>query len=399
MHICFAHFNMNYVEMPGGVEKVTTLFANDLVQRGHEVTILYLGDTEGHSYFSLDKKVKEINVLFKDEKQEVEKKLPLGLRIKREIARVFSQTKAQEINAIHKGKAYGKRIKEVLDEIKPDIILSCSVPSTKYVIDDAKSTIPLITMFHGDPSIDFDRMSEVEKAATAKGKALQIILPEGLETAKRIFPDLTIRVIGNTVKMVDEKDRVDLSKEKDTYTLLCVGNVITRKNQKRLVQAFEKIIKTGKFDNWNLEFYGDDGNKYAKELAAYIPKHHLEDRIFIKGLTKEIDKVYPRCDIFATCSRSESFCLSLAEAMTNGLPAIGLKSCSGVNDLIEDGKTGFLVEDTVEGVEEALLKLMEDKDLRVRMGQEGAESIQRFAPKKVYDQWEELIHEVLNKEN
>lgn len=86
-----------------------------------------------------------------------------------------------------------------------------------------------------------------------------------------------------------------------------------------------------------------------------------------------------------------------AEAMTNGLPAIGLKSCSGVNDLIEDGKTGFLVEDTVEGVEEALLKLMEDKDLRVRMGQEGAESIQRFAPKKVYDQWEELINEVMNK--
>lgn len=397
MHICFAHFSTHYVNTAGGVENVTCQFANEMVRRGHEVTILYIEDVEGHAYFPLDEKVKEINILFKDGKQVVSKKLPLGLEIKREIARLFSQKKAQEINAIHKGEAYGKRIKEVLDEIKPDIILSCSVPSTKYVIEDAKSTIPLITMFHGDPLQRFPLLSEVEKEATTKGKGLQILLPRGLDIAKKTFPGLPIYVIGNTVTPVEEKERADLSKEKETYTVLCVGNIAENKNQKMLVQAFEKIIKSGKFENWNLELYGHNGTRYGKALAEYIEEHHLGDRVLLKGVTQEINKAYAGSDVFSLLSHSEGFPLALTEAMACGLPAVGLKSCFGVNDLIQDGKTGFLVEDTVEAVEAALVKLMEDQDLRVRMGKEGAEFVKQYAPEKIWDQWEELTHEVLNK--
>lgn len=396
MHICFAHFNSYYVDRSGGVEKVTCQFANEMVRRGHEVTILYLDDTEGHAYFPLDEKVKEINILFKDGKQVVSKKLPLVLEIKREIARLFSQTKAQEINAIHKGKAYGKRIKEVLDEIKPDIVLSCSVPSTKYVIEDAKCTIPLITMFHGDPIQRFPLLSKVEVEATARGKGLQILLSRGLDIAKKTFPGLPIYVIGNTVTSVEEKDRANLSQEKETYTLLCVGSIAYNKNQKMLIQAFEKIIKTGKFENWNLELYGSEGTKYSEEVARYISEHHLEDRVLRKGLTNDINRVYARSDIFALLSHSEGFPLALSEAMAHGIPTVGMKNCFGVNDLIQDEKTGFLVEDTVEAVETALLKLMEDQKLRVQMGQEGAEFVKQYAPETIWNQWEELLYQVAN---
>lgn len=43
MKIIIAHFGTYYVNMPGGVEKVTCNLANALVHRGHEVTILYPG--------------------------------------------------------------------------------------------------------------------------------------------------------------------------------------------------------------------------------------------------------------------------------------------------------------------------------------------------------------------
>lgn len=397
MHICFAHFSTHYVNTAGGVENVTCQFANEMVRRGHEVTILYLDDVEGPPYFPLDEKVKEINILFKDGKQVISKKLPTALEIKREITRLFNRTKAREINAIHKGRAYGKRIKEVLDEIKPDVIISCSIASTKYVIEDAKSTIPLITMMLGDPIQEFPVFSKAEIEAGKKGKGLQILLPKGLDIAKKPFHSLPIHTIGLPIVSMREDERADLYKEKETYTIVCAASINSRKNQKLLVQAFEKIIKNGKCENWNLELYGYAETRYGKELAGYISEHKLSNRVLFKGITKELNKVYTNSDIFALLSYSEGFPLALTGAMACGLPVVGLQSCFGVNDLIQDEKTGFLVEDTVEAVEAALVKLMEDRELRVRMGEKGAEFVKRYAPEKIWDQWEELIYEVMIK--
>lgn len=55
MRITIAHFGTYYVNMAGGVEKVTCNLANALVERGHEVTILYRDNKEGNPYFPLDK--------------------------------------------------------------------------------------------------------------------------------------------------------------------------------------------------------------------------------------------------------------------------------------------------------------------------------------------------------
>ena len=45
--------------------------------------------------------------------------------------------------------------------------------------------------------------------------------------------------------------------------------------------------------------------------------------------------------------------------MAAGLPCVGLKSCSGINELILDGETGFLTSSSAEDYSTALQKLME----------------------------------------
>lgn len=47
MNIVIAHFNTNWVNFSGGVEKVTCQLANALCKRGHQVTILYRDGKEG----------------------------------------------------------------------------------------------------------------------------------------------------------------------------------------------------------------------------------------------------------------------------------------------------------------------------------------------------------------
>ena len=66
MNIVIAHFNTNWVNFSGGVEKVTCQLANALCKRGHQVTILYRDGKEGPPYFPLDSSVKTDNILFEN---------------------------------------------------------------------------------------------------------------------------------------------------------------------------------------------------------------------------------------------------------------------------------------------------------------------------------------------
>lgn len=95
MNIVIAHFNTNWVNFSGGVEKVTCQLANALCKRGHQVTILYRDGKEGPPYFPLDSSVKTDNILFENGKKVISEKLPPHYRIGREIARVFSKGSAR----------------------------------------------------------------------------------------------------------------------------------------------------------------------------------------------------------------------------------------------------------------------------------------------------------------
>lgn len=81
--------------------------------------------------------------------------------------------------------------------------------------------------------------------------------------------------------------------------------------------------------------------------------------------------------------------------MAAGLPAIGYKSCPAVNELIIDGYNGFLCEDGIDDFAEKLKILMKDAELRKKMGQNARESMKQFAPKKIWDEWEDLINKVV----
>ena len=81
--------------------------------------------------------------------------------------------------------------------------------------------------------------------------------------------------------------------------------------------------------------------------------------------------------------------------MAAGVPAVGFKGCTGVEDLIQDGVTGFLADKgSVESLAEALKALMDDAEKRTIMGRQAAESMKQYAPEKIWDEWEALLQDV-----
>ena len=391
MKIIIAHFGTSYVNMAGGVEKLTCYLSSDLVNKGHDVTVLYRDRVEGMPYFPIDKKVKQFNILFEDGHKVVSEKLPLELRVYREAVRFFSQKAAQGINAKYKGKQYGPRIQKFIKDAKPDIILSCSAPSTKYVIADAEFKGPVITMFRGDPEVQMPLLSEEEREAVSKSAAIQVLWPSKIDITNKYFPNIPAVAIGNAV--FPSEKMANPGEKKEHYLISCVGSVSGRKNQKLLMEAFASIAAD--YPDWDVEFWGGKDSHYGK-LLEEIRAKGLSDRIFVKGKTKHVGDIYARSDIFCIPSTSEGFPQSLAEAMSAGLPAIGIRTCGGTNELIQDGVTGFLVDNRVDSFTTALKMLMDDSSLRKKMGEEGYREVQQYAPDKMWKMWEKLIKNMVN---
>lgn len=136
-------------------------------------------------------------------------------------------------------------------------------------------------------------------------------------------------------------------------------------------------------------------DNYKKELIKFTEDNNFKSRVVFTGSITNVIERLQQSDIFAFPSAYEGMPLALTEAMAVGLPAIGYKSCPAVNELIIDGYNGFLCEDGIDDFAEKLKILMQDAELRKKMGQNARESMKQFAPKKIWDEWEDLINKVV----
>ena len=82
----------------------------------------------------------------------------------------------------------------------------------------------------------------------------------------------------------------------------------------------------------------------------------------------------------------------LIEAMSVGLPPVAMDCPRGPRQIIEDGSNGLLVPDGDEpAFAAALLSLVEDGELRRRLGRQALEDARAYELDEVGDQWERLF--------
>lgn len=392
MNILIAHFCTHWVQCSGGVEKVICKFANEMLKRGHEVTVLYIDQKEGTSFFPLDHRVKTINILYENGQKAISEKLPVRLRACREFWRLFSLKKARAINAEYKGKLYGRQIQKMISQQKPDVVVACSEQSIKYVIDDAKCKVPVIGMIHSGCHETIPELSGAELFAMGKCKAIQVLLPSYIDICKQYIRGTHFIAIGNVVEQTTRLAKYD---GKKIHKIVCVGMLSGRKNQQLLADAFALIAH--KYPCWSVEFWGNYHSTKGMRIKKYIEKGE-SPQLKIMGTTTNIEEVYASADIFCMPSYLEGFPLALTEAMAAGLPAVGLKSCHAVAELIENEKSGLLVDNTKEALAAALERLMNDLTLRKRMGQEACRAMEAYAPDVIWGEWEELLIRIVSAE-
>jgi trehalose synthase len=117
-----------------------------------------------------------------------------------------------------------------------------------------------------------------------------------------------------------------------------------------------------------------------------------EERILI--LTAEdtalVNALQRRAAVVLQKSLREGFGLTVTEAMWKGAAVIG-GDCGGIRHQIEDGRNGFLVS-SVPQAAERIVQLVQDADLRRRLGQAARETVRsRFLMSRLAEQYLDLF--------
>jgi len=105
------------------------------------------------------------------------------------------------------------------------------------------------------------------------------------------------------------------------------------------------------------------------EIKCYIDKNNLTDRIFCLGYRDDVAEYLAAADVFILPSRIEGCSNALLEAMAYGLACVATDS-PGNDEVIENGKSGFLVEfENLEQFQSVLTRLHDEPETRETMGQ------------------------------
>jgi sulfoquinovosyltransferase len=92
----------------------------------------------------------------------------------------------------------------------------------------------------------------------------------------------------------------------------------------------------------------------------------------------ELSRAFASADVFVMPSDTETLGFVVLESMASGVPVVGCKA-GGIVDLIEDGKTGFLVAPgNTRGYVDRLRKLRGDREFRTRMGRDARREAEKW---------------------
>jgi glycosyltransferase involved in cell wall biosynthesis len=95
------------------------------------------------------------------------------------------------------------------------------------------------------------------------------------------------------------------------------------------------------------------------------------------GTRVDVERFLAAADMFILPSQYEAFSLVTLEAAASGLPVI-MPTVNGASELVGDNEAGLLVEMTADSLGGALMRLVDDTDLRNRLGRQARTRATRY---------------------
>ena len=160
-----------------------------------------------------------------------------------------------------------------------------------------------------------------------------------------------------------------------------------------LVKAMPKII--GEFPRAKLILVGKSG-EYEKYIRSVVNSLGIEKNVeFVGFIDNEDEKItlLRRADIFCKPSILEACSIAILEALREG--RVVVSSVPGGIDIITDNKNGLLVQvKNSEDFADKVIKVLKDKNLRIKIETEAREHVKNFDIKKIASQYVSLYKNI-----
>jgi L-malate glycosyltransferase len=179
--------------------------------------------------------------------------------------------------------------------------------------------------------------------------------------------------------------------------ILEVADSSRRKNVPALIHAMAHVLRM--YPDARLRVIGDGLGKDSP-MARVAVERGVRQAIDFVGPVEpaELVREYSRAMAFVHASLEESFGLTIAEAMSHGLPVVAGAQAGGPPWLLDAGRAGLLADTRrPEGIAAAVCRLLGDGDLRAELGSAAAERVRTtFSPAAVIPTWIDLYDRAMN---
>ncbi|KAK9503225.1 hypothetical protein O3M35_011842 [Rhynocoris fuscipes] len=190
--------------------------------------------------------------------------------------------------------------------------------------------------------------------------------------------------------VADSNEETILNVDKDKLVFLSINRYERKKHIELSINALKHLKETlpsDKFDQIVLVIAGGydprvkENIEYHSELGKLAESHGLQDRIHFFRSPSDVDKVklLRRCNCLIYTPPNEHFGIVPLEAMYSKKPVIACNS-GGPKETIVNAETGLLCDFTVESFANAMLKIVNDRELAGKMGEQGfSRFIEKFS--------------------
>lgn len=350
----------NGINGAGGLERVLSVKASYLADHyNYDVTILSLNDSNNNPFYYFSNKIKMLSIVV------------VG-------------------NPLQYIMSYKKGIQETVTQVNPNIILVCDDGLKGFFVPRMlKNKIPIIYERHASIVLNTN--------ASIKGNFIRKLMQSQVKWFAK-FVVLTPSNIkewkGNNVVSIPNPLSFEpqLGNPLNQKKVIAVGSHSHNKGYDLLLKVWKEISM--QCPDWVLTIYGKiDADKQFIRFAEQL---RINNSVRFYEPVADIQQKYLESSIMVLSSRSEGFGMVLIEAMAYGLPCVSFDCPSGPRDIIEDAVDGYLVPaGNISIMTSKILALIEDQELRLRMGVKASENVKRFLPETIVQQWDVLLKSIV----
>ena len=361
----------------GGIERAVVSLANYLCDY-YDVEIACTYKINEESSFKLNKKVK---VKYLTDVVPNRKEFKEALK-----SAEFSNAFKEGIKSLKILKLRKNSMRDYILNTDSDVIISTRVLFNKILSKYKKKNVLTIAWEHNHYHGDMKYARDVVKSAknldyfVLVSNNLKEFYEERLSSSKCkcIF-------IPNTLDSITNK-----SSELKEKRLISVGRLSKEKGYLDLLSIAKEIFKEHK--DWSLDIIGDGVER--EKLESYIKHNDLSKNVKLHGFKDRdyINVLLSKSSIYLMTSYTESFGIVLIEAMNYGLPLVAFSDAEGAREIINDNINGYLVENRdKEEYIRIVNNLIDNYELRVKLGKESKKDSKNYDPEIVYKKWIDLI--------